>query len=123
MRKNKVEAIAWSVEDAKRIVEAGADRIELIVNLNEGGLTPPYELVKQVCEVSGNVPVRVMVRDISESFVYSEEIMNSHINYIKSLKDLNVAGIIFGSLNNEGKINFQDLEKGQSLAGCHICSV
>ena len=94
MRKNKVEAIAWSVEDAKRIVEAGADRIELIVNLNEGGLTPPYELVKQVCEVSGDVPVRVMVRDISAwlktGICWSPSVISNNIEVMSNWCESNV---------------------------------
>jgi len=110
MRKNKVEVIAWTVEDAKRIEAAGADRIELIVDLKKGGLTPPYELVKEVSEIA-TIPVRVMVRDTWDSFVYSKEVMDSHIKYIESMRDLNIEGIIFGSLDETGKLNLKDLER------------
>jgi|GEM_PF-2586825 len=78
--------------------------------MEEGGLTPSYNLVKDVSEIA-TIPLRVMIRDTSKSFIYDKEIMDSHIKFIESIKDLNIEGIIFGSLTNEGKINFDDLEK------------
>ena len=37
-----LEIIAMTLEDAKTIEECGADRIELVSALTEGGLTPSY---------------------------------------------------------------------------------
>lgn len=105
----KIEVIGWSVDDAIKIEQAGADRVELVVNLDRGGLTPPLELTKAVVEAV-NIPVRVMIRDTDESFVYNEQVMESHIDYVKQLQQIKPEGIIFGSLTNEGKINFEQLE-------------
>ncbi len=108
---NKLEVIAWSVDDAKRIEEGGADRIELVVDLERGGLTPPLELVKEVVEAV-NIPVRVMVRDDDHSFIYTHEEMESHINYVKELTNLpkQPEGIVFGSLTVDKEINYRQLD-------------
>ncbi len=107
---SKLEVIAWSVEDAIRIEEAGADRIELVVELEKGGLTPSLDLVSKVLK-SVKIPVMVMVRNVSESFIYSDEVMEQHIKYIEELKLLKPEGIVFGSLTKEGRINFDQLNQ------------
>lgn len=108
--KNKLEVIAWSKKDALLIEEAGADRIELVVDLENGGTTPSVKLTKEVCNVV-KIPVRVMIRDTYDSFIYSEKVMKNHLSFIKEISKLNVEGIVFGSLTKENKINFDDLEK------------
>jgi copper homeostasis protein len=55
-----LEIIATTVEDAKRIEASGANRIELVSALTEGGLTPSYGLIKKVVE-SVTIPVNVMI--------------------------------------------------------------
>lgn len=106
----KLEVIAWNKADAIRIEQAGAHRVELVVDLERGGLTPPIELVKEVVEAV-SIPVRVMVRDTDESFIYNNEIMDSHIKYIESIKEINPDGVIFGSITHDGEINFEQLER------------
>ncbi len=107
---NKLEIIAWSLQDAIDIEKSGAHRIELVADLERGGLTPSFELVKEISE-NINIPVRVMIRCTDESFVYNEEQMEEHINFINKIKDLNIEGIVFGSLTNEGNIDFNQLEQ------------
>ncbi len=107
---NKVEVIAWSLDDAIEIYKAGAHRIELVADLERGGLTPDINLVKQVSKLV-EIPVRVMLRHTDESFVYDDELMNEHLEYIEKLKETDAEGIVFGSLTKEGKINFDQLEQ------------
>ncbi len=107
---NKVEVIAWSLKDAINIEKAGAHRIELVADLSRGGLTPAIELVNQIDELV-NIPVRVMVRCTDESFVYNDQQMNEHLEFIKQLTHTSVEGIVFGSLTEEGKINFEQLQQ------------
>ena len=57
-----LEVIACSVEDAIQAEEGGADRLEIVSDLDVGGLTPPLELVREIrSEV--NLPLRVMLRE------------------------------------------------------------
>ena len=43
-----LEIIGMSAEDAKIIEDCGADRIELVSALTEGGLTPSFGLIEKV---------------------------------------------------------------------------
>ncbi len=107
---NKVEVIAWTLDDAIEIYKSGADRIELVSEMEKGGLSPNLEIVKQVVEIV-DIPVRVMVRHTDESFVYDSKTMSEHIQYINELKKIGPEGIVFGSLTEEGLINFEQLQE------------
>lgn len=106
----KIEVIALTVKDAILIERAGAHRIELVIELERGGLTPSLELVKEVVD-SVSIPVRVMVRDTDASFVYDDKTMESHIAFIKELQKIKPDGIVFGSLDKNNRINFDQLEE------------
>ncbi len=107
--KNKVEVIAWSLDDAIDIYKAGADRIELVADLSKGGLSPSLDLVRNIVSTV-DIPVRVMVRETDVSFVYDEPTMKKHIEYVKELEKIGPEGIVFGSLTVDGKINYEQLE-------------
>ena len=107
---NKLEVIAWTKEDAINIEKAGAHRIEFVSEIEKGGLTPSIELVKETfAKVS--IPIMVMVRDRDKSFIYNDETMDSHIKFIKELTKTGVEGIVYGSLTEQGEINFKQLER------------
>ncbi|MRX52941.1 copper homeostasis protein CutC [Bacillus idriensis] len=105
-----IEAISDSLEDAKIAQSAGADRIELVTGLMEGGLTPSYGLIRSVC--SGlTIPVNVMIRPHSRSFCYSDEDLNIMLEDIEICRKLGAAGVVFGVLTNEKKIDEEKLTK------------
>jgi len=105
-----LEVIAESLEDARVIDQSQADRIELVKSMDEGGLTPPLELVNEVVK-HVNIPVRVMVRPHSRSFIYTSEDKERMIQYVHRLKTLNVDGIVFGALKDDSSIDFEFLDK------------
>ncbi len=109
INKVKLEVIAWTIEDVIEISKSNASRIELVANIEKGGLSPSIKFVKEASLVS-LLPIRVMVRETDESFVYDDEIMQKHISFVKQIKELNIEGIVFGSLTNENKINVKQLE-------------
>ncbi|MGG4267220.1 copper homeostasis protein CutC [Peribacillus simplex] len=105
-----IEFIATTIEDAIIIEESGADRIELVSSLAEGGLTPSHALIEAVVN-SVKIPVNVMVRPHSQSFCYSQndlEIMKKDIQIIRSL---GANGVVFGALNEKNEINRLYLEE------------
>jgi copper homeostasis protein len=61
-----LEIIAETIEDALEAEQGGAGRIELVRDLDRGGLTPPLRLIEAVVNAV-RIPVRVMLRD-SEPF-------------------------------------------------------
>jgi len=62
-----LEVIAETVEDAREAEQGGELDIELVRELDRGGLTPPLPVVEDVLKAV-RIPVRVMLRE-SESFV------------------------------------------------------
>ena len=65
-----LEVIAETVEDAREAEQGGAGRIELVRDLDRGGLTPPLSVIEAVVRAVG-IPVRVMLRE-SEPFVLAD---------------------------------------------------
>lgn len=105
-----LEIIATTLEDAKLINKSGADRIELVSSLSEGGLTPSYGLIKSVVN-SVNIPVNVMIRPHSQSFVYTDDEISLMIEDIKIAKLLGANGIVIGVLNTNNEIDIINLKK------------
>ncbi len=106
-----IEVIATSLYDAIAIEKYGADRIELIENMSIGGITPDLRMSEEICRYV-KLPVNIMIRPHAESFVYNFQDMQQieeDINYIAS--KVNANGIVFGSLTEDGHINFSQLEK------------
>lgn len=105
-----IEIIAATLEDVKRIQESGAGRIELVSALSEGGLTPSYSLIKRAVQTV-NIPVNVMIRPHSKSFIYTDEEIELMVEDIKIAKQLNASGVVFGVLNEHNEICISSLEK------------
>ncbi|MEF9990849.1 MAG: copper homeostasis protein CutC [Romboutsia sp.] len=111
-----LEIISLTVEDAKAIEACGANRIELVSALTEGGVTPSFGLIERVVN-SVDIPVNVMIRHHANSFVYSEddiEIMKKDIEIVKSL---GANGIVFGTLDKFNNINENHLERLLEVSG------
>lgn len=104
-----IEIIAQSVSDAQIIEDCGADRIELVKNLMQGGLTPDFNIIEKVVE-SVNIPVNVMIRPHSKDFVYSTQEINNMKNTIQIVKSLGVNGVVFGMLDRHKDVDFKALE-------------
>ena len=105
-----IEIIGATIDDVKRIEEGGADRVELVSALSEGGLTPSYSLIKRAVQ-SVNIPVNVMIRPHSKSFMYTEEEIQLMVEDIMIAKKLNVSGVVFGVLDKYNEICIPSLEK------------
>ncbi|MCQ4090754.1 copper homeostasis protein CutC [Exiguobacterium sp. LL15] len=99
-----LEIIASTVEEAVAAEQAGADRIELVSALSEGGLTPSYGLIRQVVSTV-EIPVHLLVRPHSKSFVYSKSDEETIITDIDLIRELGAAGIVVGSLTADGRID------------------
>src|SRR5262245_44731088 len=64
-RRNRImllEVIVQSLDDARAALAGGADRLEVVRAIEDGGLTPPIELVHEIAAHVG-LPLRVMVRE------------------------------------------------------------
>lgn len=72
MNKIIFEACVDSIDSAILAEKAGADRIELCSDLDSGGLTPSYGLIRIVLERL-SIPVNVLIRPRVGDFNYSTE--------------------------------------------------
>ncbi|WP_309119941.1 copper homeostasis protein CutC [Paenibacillus sp.] len=100
-----LEVIAISVSDVRDAVRFGAERIELVTGISEGGLTPSAGLVEGAVKVAGAVPVNVMIRPHARSFVYDEFDLAVMERDIELARRAGAAGIVFGALTPGGEVD------------------
>jgi len=105
-----LEVICETVQDGITAAQAGADRIELVSALCDGGLTPSIALIEHVCD-SVKIPVRVMLRPHARSFVYDGADMSVILKDLEYIQTTKAEGIVFGALTTEGQIDETLLEK------------
>src|SRR5262245_58785935 len=66
-----LEVIVCTLEDAVAAAEGGASRLEIISHYEAGGLTPSFDLVREITSTV-KIPARIMLRE-SEPFVVTDE--------------------------------------------------
>lgn len=103
-----IEVIATTPDEAKVIEACGADRIELVNGLSEGGLTPSYGTIEETVK-SVKIPVNVIIRPHSKSFSYTGEEIEVMKKDIKVARDLGAKGVVLGALKG-GKVDEKALE-------------
>lgn len=105
-----LEVIATTVRDALLAEQSGADRIELITGILEGGLTPSYGLINEVVH-STSIPIQVMIRPHSQSFCYDQSDLNVMIKDIQTVKRIGAHGIVLGALTSDRRIDHETLRR------------
>lgn len=112
-----LEVIATTLQDALTAEACGADRIELITAITEGGLTPSIGLVDRVTSRVG-IPVNVMIRPHSRSFVADGEDMETMLADIEAIRrSTGAAGVVLGPLSSNGTVDEEALRRLLSAAG------
>jgi copper homeostasis protein len=106
------EACVETFEEAVLAEQRGANRIELCSDLTNDGLTPSPELMQKTCATL-EIPVMVMIRSRAGNFVHPEEEINQMKTDIDRAKQAGAAGVVFGLLTPENKI---DVENTRLLA-------
>ncbi len=106
----KIEVITLNEKDTMQAQRLGADRVELVSAMQEGGLTPSFGTIKRVLE-HAHIPVQIMVRPHSFGFVYDESdwlIMKEDISMIR---ELGGNRIVIGAITKDGDIDEDLLDK------------
>jgi copper homeostasis protein len=99
-----VEAAVETLDAALAAERAGADRIELCVNLDEGGTTPSTGLAAAVIDAA-KLPVFVLIRPRAGDFVYSDEEIDLMIREVETAVIIGVAGIVTGALRSDHTVD------------------
>lgn len=90
----RLEVIACSAADAAAAQRGGADRVELVRDLAQGGLTPDPDVAAEVIERTA-LPVRVMLRDTAD---YSASGIDRLAGAAEQFAALGAAGFVLGFL-------------------------
>ncbi|NUY33813.1 copper homeostasis protein CutC [Paraburkholderia sp. JPY303] len=110
-----LEVIATTVADARAAAQAGADRLELVTAMGEGGLTPSVGLIEAVV-AAVRIPVNVIVRPHSRSFVYDADDYAVILRDIRAVKAAGANGIVIGMLDAERAIDREGLARACEAA-------
>lgn len=103
-KKIKIEICAPSVQSAIHADLAGADRIELCQNLQEGGTTPSFGAISYCVEHLA-LKTNVLIRPRSGNFCYNEAEYEAIKRDVKQCKEMGVHGVVIGFLKQDYTID------------------
>ncbi|MFT4534085.1 MAG: copper homeostasis protein [Saprospiraceae bacterium] len=96
-----LEACVGNLNDALSAQQKGAHQIELCDRLDLDGNSPSLELIKTVTSAL-SVPVKIIVNPKPFDYTYDDAELADIKNYIQSIIQFNIAGLVFGSVDSEG---------------------
>ena len=102
-----MEIIALSLDDAREAEDGGAHRLELVRNIDAGGLTPEWPLLEAVL-AAVHLPVRVMLRQNS-GFACEGE-LEELARLAQELGTLPIDGLVLGWLRG-GALDTEALDR------------
>lgn len=106
-RRPLLEVIVCTVKDTREAVAGGAGRLELCVKLDQGGLTPPMEVVYDVLRAAP-IPVHVMVRPKDRFVCPDTASLNRLTRRVRSFNNLPVDGLVMGYLK-DGHVDLETM--------------
>ena len=109
-----LEIAVTTLEDAVHAQQGGADSIEISDNLAVGGLTPPFDRVRQIRDMVG-LRVHVIVRPHARDFVYKPGEIDQILHDTVALAKIGIDSIVFGAHTPDGRLDI-DLIKGVKQA-------
>jgi copper homeostasis protein len=111
-----LEVVVENVDDARAAVSAGASRLELCVDLANGGTTPPVRLIR---DVVGTVtaPVFVMIRPRAGDFVYAARERDLMARQVEQAIASGAAGLVLGALQADRRVDVAATRVLVGLAG------
>jgi copper homeostasis protein len=101
-----LEVIVQTLADAREATAGGADRLEVVRDIQTGGLTPPLSLVQAIAAETP-LPVRVMVRENSGYGTHARE-RGALRTAAAQFHDAGVDGIVIG-FARDGRPALDDL--------------
>jgi copper homeostasis protein len=101
-----LEVIVTSVQDARAAADGGADRLEIVRDLEAGGLTPPVDLVRAI-QAETALPLRVMVRE-NDGYDLREGELDRLRRAAAEFAALGVDGLVIG-FAADGEVRLDDV--------------
>ena len=106
----KVEVCINRIEDVIAVQSMAVDRIELCIELGEGGLTPSVGFVERALAIS-RIPIHVLVRPRNGNFTYSSELLSIIQRDCAYFQTLGVDGLVVGMLDKDQTLPVDYLKK------------
>jgi len=108
-----LEVIVCSAADAVEAERGGAGRLEIVRDLQQGGLTPSLNLVREIKRAT-ELPVRVMLRESPGYQTNGPEEIERLCRAAEAFAALDIDGFVLGFLN-DGEV---DIELTQRVLAC-----
>ncbi len=105
-----LEVIATSLEDALAAEDGGAGRLEIVYDLDRGGLTPPIPLVEAIL-ARVHIPIRVMVREEEPFVPTAPGVIDAMTARVQDLARLPISGIVVGVLDHAHGVDVSALRR------------
>ncbi len=100
------EACVESTDLAIAAEKGGADRIELCVDLDIGGVTPPQPMIAETRRHL-TIPIHVLIRPHGGDFCYSNEEFDQMKSGVLFAKKAGANGIVVGILNQDKTVDVE----------------
>jgi copper homeostasis protein len=99
----QLEVMVTDASEALQAQQAGASRVELVTQLQRGGLTPESAIVESVTRVV-SIPVHVMLRPHDQGFHYNGRDREAIFYAAAQMRQLGVAAVVFGALDDTNHV-------------------
>lgn len=99
-----LEIAAVTLEDAIHAELGGADSIEISRDLAAGGLTPAFELVREIRDAV-RINIQVIVRPHARDFVYTPGEVAKILADTRTLAQMPIQGVVFGAVESNGRLD------------------
>jgi copper homeostasis protein len=104
-----LEVIVASLEDAREAQAGGADRLEIVRDLDVGGLTPSLDLVQEIVTHVAT-PARVMLRETASFRVSGKIEMDCLLRAMERVAQGPIDGVVLGFLD-DGRVDLGTVER------------
>lgn len=106
---NKLEISVGTKEEAIIAEQGGADRLELAIKSERGGLTPSFSEISNIL-LSTKLPCYILIRPKLDSYNLTNEDFNLMLHIVELVKMTSAKGVSIGLLKN-GRVDKIRLEK------------
>jgi copper homeostasis protein len=114
-----LEVIATSLSEAIEAHAGGADRLELVRALDQDGLSPDLDLVRQIL-AAVRLPVRVMVRENASMSVSGDRELALLQAQATAFAELPIDGLVLGWITSDGEIDIASLRAVLAGLSCRV---
>ena len=105
-----VECCANSISSALTGIRAGANRVELCKNLENGGETPNRANILKLRQLTDK-KIHILILPKANNFTYSKEEANQILSDIFFCKKNKIDGVVIGALNTDKSVNVKQMLK------------